>query len=209
MSLVKSINGFNHYEYKYYFIDTNIWIAYLRYTILDDKEDKVIPYINFIDEIIRHNEHLAGLPKKLADKSHHIKIIFSNTLLSEILNTSLREICMKEYFRKLDKNYKQFIFKNDYRSNVKSDYKEQLAILVDDIKSYSNHILQLDDFFSHSVYPVYLDRIDCNIDYNDMYFEHIITNSNLEICLVTDDGDFTPSTFPILTLNRNLLKIKK
>lgn len=207
MSLVKLIDGFNHYEYKYYFIDTNIWIALLRYTILEDKDDRVAPYINFIEQIISHNDNIDNLPAKIVKGTERIKIVFTNVLLSEIVNTSLREICMKEYFGKA--KYKQFKFKDDYRNNVNSDYNIQLALLVDDIKSYSNHIIQIDDFFSKSNYSVFLDKINNSIDYNDLYFEHFIANSNLKMCLITDDGDFIPSSFPILTMNKHLLKLNK
>lgn len=208
MSLAKCIVGFNFHLYKYYFIDTNIWIAFLRYTILSDSDKKVEPYISFIEDIISYNESLKKLPPRVSKKAVPIKIIFSNTLLSEIINTSLREIFMKEYFKSYNKNHRNYNFKNDYRNNVNTDYNQQLSILIDDIKSYNEHILQIDDYFTNTNYSVLLDKIDSYMDYNDMYYEHIIQNSNLEICLVTDDGDFVPSSFPILSLNKTLLKQK-
>lgn len=206
MSLVKNIEGFNFHLHKYYFIDTNIWIAFLRYTLLNDSNAKVAPYVSFIEDIITYNEELRKLPSKVYKKAIPIKIIFSNTLLSEIINTSLREIFMKDYFASLGRNYKACSFKHDYRNNVNSDYNEQLALLIDDIKSYNDHIFQIDDYFTNTNYSNLLDKINSSMDYNDMYYEHIISNSNLDICLVTDDGDFVPSKFPILSLNNSLLK---
>lgn len=208
MSLIKSIDGFNYHTYKYYFIDTNIWIAFLRYTLLSDSDKKVEPYISFIEKIISYNEELKKLPPKVAKKAIPFKIIFSNSLLSEIINTSLREIFMKKYFSDINQNYKSYNFKQDYRNNINSDYNQQLLLLKDDIKSYNEHILQIDDYFTNTNYTILLDKINSTIDYNDMYFDHIIQNSNLEICLVTDDGDFTSSSFPILTLNKTLLQKK-
>jgi hypothetical protein len=206
MGLVKSINGFNCFTYKYYFIDTNIWIAFLRYTILSDNNTRVAPYVEFIEEIINHNERISQLPTRLAKKSEAIKIVLSNTLLSEIINTSLREILMKEYFAGISQNYKNFTFKNDYRDNVNTDYTTQFSILIDDIKSFKDHIYQIEDYFLNITFSDLLDKINPSMDYNDMYFEYIIKSSGLEVCLITDDGDFTPSTFPILTLNNALLK---
>lgn len=206
MRLINSVAKFNIHTYKYYFIDTNIWIAFLRYTLLSDSNEKVTPYINFIESIIAHNESINSLPTKIRKKGILIKIIFSNTLLSEIINTSLREICMKQYFQNIEKNYKNYNFKDDYRNNINSDFTNQLSILIDDIKSYKEHILQIDDYFTTTEYPTLLDKINTNMDYNDMYYEHIIQNSNLDICLITDDGDFAASSFPILSLNKKLLQ---
>jgi len=204
MGLVKNIVGFNYFDYKYYFVDTNIWIAFLRYTILSDNDKNVEPYILFIEEIINHNERLKTLPINVAKKGTFVKIILSNTLLSEIINTSLREIFMKEYFGQA--SYKQYTFKHDYRDNVNSDYNTQLPILLDDIKSYKDHIIQIDDYFTNIEYTDLLNKIGHSTDYNDMYFEYIIQSSGLDICLITHDGDFSPTTFPILTLNKTLLR---
>lgn len=204
MSLVKNIVGFNYFNYKYYFVDTNIWIAFLRYTILSDNDKKVEPYVMFLEEIINHNERLKQQPPNVAKKGTYIKIVLSNTLLSEIVNTSLREIFMKQYFGPT--KYKQYTFKSDYRDNVRSDYNKQLPILLDDIKSYKEHIFQIEDYFTTIKYSDLLDQMDSSMDYNDMYFEYIIKRSCLKICLITHDGDFNPTTFPILTLNKSLLR---
>ncbi|MBF4515072.1 hypothetical protein IRZ71_01895 [Flavobacterium sp. ANB] len=204
MGLVKNIVGFNYFDYKYYFVDTNIWIAFLKYTILSDSDKDVEPYIAFLEDIINHNERLNQLPASIAKKGTYVKIVLSNTLLSEIINTSLREIFMKEYFGQA--KYKQYTFKNDYRDNVNSDYNTQLPILLDDIKSYKEHIIQIEDYFTNIQYSDLLNKLKPSMDYNDMYFEYIIQSSGLEICLITHDGDFCPTTFPILTLNKSLLR---
>lgn len=204
MGLVKNIVDVNYFDYKYYFVDTNIWIAFLKYTILSNNDKEVEPYITFLEEIINHNERLKQQPANIVKKGTFIKIVLSNTLLSEIINTSLREIFMKEYFGQ--NKYKQYTFKNDYRDNVNSDYNTQLPILLDDIKSYKEHIIQIEDYFKNIEYSDLLDKMDSSMDYNDMYFEYTIQSSGLEICLITHDGDFSPTTFPILTLNKSLLR---
>lgn len=202
-----NLNDANLDSYDYYFLDTNVWIAFLRYNF-DSNESNTYKYVTFIEDIMEHNENRKKQPSKVQKKIPEKKIILSSLLLSEILNTAMREIYMKNYFT--GNSYKSKNFKNDYRNNVQSDYSDKIEILSSDLISFQNHIEQINDSFGSLNYCNILQKqIKSNIDFNDDYFLLALQNSNLEkCCIITDDADFNSVTcsLPIITLNKNLIR---
>jgi hypothetical protein len=180
-----------------YFIDAHIWIFYLdsfnpKYKRYEKK------YIEFFNSIIEYN--ISPRPK----------IIMCSLLLSEIINTYIKNIALKEY---IEENYSgvlppEFNFKRNYRDTT--HFKKHFLKVCDDIKGLNKFIWLVDDNFN-TLHPYQiLKNIPENIDFNDFYYYSLCkeigrTNS---VSIVTHDPDFKFQDINIITGSRTLKDLK-
>jgi predicted nucleic acid-binding protein len=174
-----------------YFIDANVWIYYLQSVSQLKHHEKI--YTTFLDDIITSS--LDPQPM----------VLMPTILLSEIINTYLRKIAMKEFIS-LNGITSYLDFKNDYRPT--SHFKTSYSQILDDILSY-------DDLFepvnNGSLFQStnFIKNNTSNLDFNDTAYYHycIEYSKNSKITIVTNDSDFAVEDIPILTVNRDLLNL--
>ena len=92
---------------EFYFLDANVWIAVLESLANSTIGAYERPYIDFVEAVVVL--HSYDDPKLLKKIKNQPKFVMTSLLLSEIINTYLREVAMKNYFGK--DNYKKYNFK--------------------------------------------------------------------------------------------------
>ncbi len=187
-------------SYKYYFLDANVWIAYLKYTGKKPLDAHEQAYIDFFEAVITLHSHPPSLQKKLKNIP---KFIVTSLLLSEIINAYMRNVAMKVYYSSQSKDYKDYEFKKDYR--VTGDYTTQLKLLVNDFVAFKDYIeLRDDNFIEIDPYSI-LPDIGNQTDFNDYYYFYSFVKEQIPI--ITNDSDFVFIDLPIITSQRKLLQI--
>lgn len=202
--LIHNINSFVVEDYPLYFCDANVWIATLKYYgVCGGINDYEIPYQDFISAIVNLNE--LSDPTAVKRRKNKPKIILTSLVLSEVINSYMRNVAMKAFFGGADE-FKKHDFKRDYRDNSASDYKDQLKNLCTDIIAFSDYTIFYNDDFS-LIEPfkiiTFLPTIDA--DFNDLYYYTYFKDKNIPI--VTHDKDFKFEDMSIITSNRELLRI--
>ena len=176
-----------------YFIDANAWIYSMQN--FDNLDWWAKYYYDFFYEIIE---------SKLSPKP---QIILPSLLISEIINTYLRQIAIPDY--RLINNIpaaKEIKFKRDYRPT--DHYKKSFERLMDDIMSFKSSILFLDD--SRIVNDATLLNKNTGIfDYNDYLYHCLCKELKKEhrVIIVTHDSDFQVNDIEIATMNKTLLSL--
>jgi predicted nucleic acid-binding protein len=184
----------SHVEPIKYFIDANVWIyAMQNSNSLKYWENK---YADFFFDIIDSN--LDPQPK----------IILPSLLISEIINTYLRQIALKEYKDKAGINKSApFDFKKDYRPT--QHYKDNLEQICDDILGYKSSIDFVSDDLMVKNPDIILNVPSSNFDYNDYIYYCMCQNigATTSLAMITNDSDMDVSDIKILTENRTLLAL--
>jgi hypothetical protein len=201
--LISDISSFPVDNCPYYYCDANVWIAALKHYGLCGADSYELPYQTFIEAIVNLNENNdPKLVKKIKNKP---KIILSSLVLSEIINSFMRNVAMKAYFGGIDE-YKKYDYKKDYRDNPSSDYKNQLTNLCTDISSFEDYtILENDDFINLNPFNWITQLSSIDADFNDLYYYQYLKGK--AIPFVTHDKDFKFQNLHVITANHNLLRL--
>ncbi|MVM40393.1 hypothetical protein GO730_26605 [Spirosoma sp. HMF3257] len=198
-----NIKGYSPEEYPFYFFDANVWIAKLKSSNNLHLDTFDADYLNLFDAIITLQNHPPAIRKKI--KGHIPKIVMTSMLLSEIINTYMRKISMRNFYPTgpIDPN----AFKN-FRKQLA--YKKDLLNLISDIQAFDDYVYQVDDDFGN-VYKTdilsSLSRKAMDHDFNDYYYYHLFKNKG--IAIVTRDSDFTFEDQIIVTGHPDLLKLSR
>lgn len=175
-----------------YFIDANVWIYSMQNpSSLKHWESK---YSNFFFDIIDSN--LDPKPK----------IVLPSLLISEIINTYIRQIALPEY-KTNNGIIGNFDFKRSYRGT--QDYKDNFERVCDDILGYKSSI----DFISDDIVmknpDVILTIPSTKFDYNDYIYYCMCQEigSKKSLKMITNDSDMAVRDIKILTENRTLLSL--
>ena len=199
MASIQELKDLDPQSYPVYFFDANIWIALIKYNNLNKKEKGFDEYINLFEAIVQlNNISDPKIEKKIKCKP---RIAITSMLLSEIINAYLRRVAMPAFL-----NGSSGDFKKDYRENIYSDYDKQLKIIISDILSYSFTFVYVDDAFSSIDHNSFLNSLNRNLDFNDLYYLNLMELKS--IAIVTHDKDFNTHNVSILTSNYRLLKSK-
>lgn len=201
---IYDITAFPVDDFPYYYCDANVWITTLKYYGIGGVETYEAPYQTFIDAIVNLNTTQdSEASKRIKNRP---KIILSSLVLSEIINSFMRNVAMKAFFGGGD-TYKNFDFKSQYRDDPNSDYKKQLKHLCTDISSFSDYTeIQNDDFIAIDPYKWITQLHLVDADFNDYFYYQYLKGKNIPF--VTHDKDFKFQDIPIITANKRLLKIK-
>jgi len=173
-----------------YFIDANVWIYVLdSFSTLSNTENA---YIEFFYSIIE----FEGETKP--------KIIMNSLLLSEIINTYMRQVALNQYRIEKGGKIDKVDFKRDYRPT--EHYKKFYSSVCDDIKGYRDSIEVVDDNFIGNKPFEILQEKKLNADFNDYYYYLICKNIKQQstVSIVTHDGDFKFEDIEIITTNQAL-----
>jgi hypothetical protein len=174
-------------DYPFVFCDANIWIAALKVGKLQSEKFEY-PYVQFFSRIVEINALAHSGDKKIFQCKHIPKIVFTSLLLSEIINTYMRNVAMPLNFPGI--NCKGVNFKSAYRDDPNSNYKKYFSILIDDLVSYyeSDCLALFDDKFTKSQPIELLKAMHHSMDFNDyFYFQHF---KNEKIPILSADKDF-------------------
>jgi hypothetical protein len=177
-----------------YFIDANVWIYSLQG--FDDLQRWQQRYFDFFYDIVES--------KRIPEP----KIILTSLLLSEIINTYLKQIAIPDYKLLMGIPFSQeFKFKTDYRPTA--HYEESFARIMDDIFSFRSSILFIDDKDIANENTLLKNNIGI-FDYNDYLYYCLCKelNKKHKVIIVTNDGDFKVNDIEIITSNRELLALK-
>jgi hypothetical protein len=178
-----------------YFVDANVWIYSLQ--SFGELENWKANYYTFFYDIIESN--LDPQPK----------IIVPALLLSEIVNTFLRQIAIPEYKLSMGIDAKdKFDFKRGYRHTA--HHKDSFERIMDDIGGLHSSLLFLDDSGIVGKPSLLLNKSIGSIDYNDYLYYSLCKEFSKKdgVVILTNDGDFVVDDLPIITLNRNLLGLR-
>lgn len=195
--MIKHINDLVINNYNYFFLDANVWIYQLRGS--SNLENWLEPYIKVFDSIINKNDTLADLPAKVKKDEVRPRIILTSMLLSEIINSYLRNVAMKRFCPNCTD------FKKEYREDKYSNYDSELKSIITDITSFSDYIYLLDDSFNNIDIFTKLELLDRSTDFNDLYYNCLLENKDIPI--ITNDADFNVEYNTIYTANNKLLNI--
>lgn len=200
---IYDITSFPVDEYPYYYCDANVWIAALKCYCSGSVDAYEEPYHIFIEAVVNLNEEQDS--QVLKTIKHQPKIILTSLVLSEIVNSFMRNVAMKSYFMGSVQS-RQPEFKKDYRDNPSSDYRRQLKNLCTDIIAFSDYtILQDDEFNKTDPYSWIGNLHTIDADFNDLYYFEFLKDKNIPF--VTSDKDFKFQDVPIVTANRKLLNL--
>jgi len=178
-----------------YFFDTNAWIYAMQR--FDDLEWWEKLYYNFFYDVIE--SELSPKPQ----------IILTSLLLSEIVNTFLRQVAIPDY--KLSTNipgHQEVIFKSQYRPT--QHYRDSFKKLMDDIYSLKNAILFVHDAEVTNE-DILLPQDIGMFDYNDYLYYKLSQelNKNQKVTIITNDSDFQVEDIEVITANKTLLALNK
>jgi len=178
-----------------YFLDAQIWV-YATQSFNMSNENWQLRYVNFFQSIIDND--LVTKPK----------ILLNSLLLSEIINTYMKQIAFVDYCKSLNKSTNEVSYKKEYRKDP--HYKTSFKYINDEIKSYRTIIEFVDDKHIVNQFPDFLKADILPFDLNDYYFyltckEYSKIN---ELICITNDGDFLVNDINILTYNKELLQAK-
>lgn len=195
MSFRKNIIKLSHSRVEpiKYFIDANVWIyAMQNPNSLKYWESK---YADFFFDII--DSKLDPQPK----------IILPSLLISEIINTYIRQIALKEYKNQVGVSSDKFDFKRDYRPT--QHYKDNLEQICDDILGYKSSIDFVSDDLMVKNPDIILNVPSSNFDYNDYIYYCMCQNisATTSLAMITNDSDMDVSDIKILTENKTLLAL--
>jgi len=191
------LSDFDPENFPQIFIDANIWIASLENNNFSSTDKRFNPYIDKFDAIVNLNTHTA--PKIVKKLKNQPKIVMTNMLVSETINAYLRNVAMKQFLGKPNGN-----FKKEYREERYSDYDKQLKNIVTDIQALDFTMAFVDDDYSAMCPLDFLNEINRDIDYNDLYYAKLL--GKLGIPIMTDDRDFLFENVTVITNNQELLK---
>ena len=124
-----------------------------------------------------------------------------SVLLSEIINTYMHCVAMKEYIYDTYNGIKpnSFDFKKNYR--LTKHYQDNFRVVCDNIKSYHSYIEPLnDDFIDLKPFQI-LKKCPDSLDFND-YFYYLLCKkiSNTKpVSIITNDQDFKFEEVSIIT----------
>lgn len=178
-----------------YFLDANVWIYAMQdESLLNSYE---ILYFNFFYNLI--DSQLLPQPK----------IILPTLLFSEIVNTYLTRVAIKDY--KAEQGISQSTpldFKKDYRST--NHYRDSYKKICDDIMAFRSSIVFLNDSSVVKNPPSYLNWNVKEFDFNDFFYYHICKEYQKQnnITIITNDGDFRISDIPIITVHKDILDLR-
>jgi hypothetical protein len=174
-----------------YFLDANVWVYALQYLESPSPNYWEQVYVDFFDDLI--NERSQP------------KILMPSVLVSEIINTYIRDVPFKEFKNKTGKLDAHF--KKDFRPS--SDYLIAYHSILDDLKSYKNCIQFIDDSCILNPSPQFLSKDFTDVDFNDKYYFHLLKelSKTTPLTIVTNDGDFHIEDIPILTVHKDLLAL--
>lgn len=196
MSYRKNIIKLSHSRVEpiKYFIDANVWIyAMQNPNSLQYWENK---YANFFFDIID------------SDLDPQPKIILPSLLISEIINTYLRQVALKEYKKIVGaSSVSPDYFKRDYRPT--QHYKDNLEQICDDILGYKSSIDFVSDDLMVKNPDIILKVPSSNFDYNDYIYYCMCQDisATTSLAMITNDSDMDVSDIKILTENRTLLAL--
>ena len=174
-----------------YFIDANVWI-YSMQNPNSLKNHYQKKYSDFFFDIID------------SDLDPQPKIILPSLLISEIINTYIRQIALPEHKTSCGITG-NFDFKRDYRPT--QHYKDSFEQVCDDILGYKSSI----DFISDDIIvrnpDIILTIPSTNFDYNDYIYYCMCQeiSSKTALKMITNDSDMAVNDINILTENRTLL----
>lgn len=192
---IKKLTQYTKVEPITYFIDAQVWIYSMN--SFEDKKWWEERYIKFFFDIIE------------SDINPKPKILVSTLLISEIINTYLRQVAMPEYklFNDVSKN-DSFNFKKDYR--ITNHYKNSYKQVCDDIFSYKESILFCNDSSIISNAESILKADISAFDFNDYSYYLLCKEFSKDntIKILTNDGDFMVKDIDMITLNKDLLNLK-
>jgi hypothetical protein len=176
-----------------YFIDANVWIYAMQNPY--SREHWQNKYANFFFDIIDSN------------LDPHPKIILPSLLISEIINTYLRQIALKEYKDQVGVSSDKFDFKRNYRPT--QHYKDNLEQICDDILGYKSSIDFVSDDLMVKNPDIILNVPSSNFDYNDYIYYCMCQNigATTSLAMITNDSDMDVSDIRILTENKTLLAL--
>ncbi len=174
-----------------YFLDSNVWIFALSNITNPTPSESI--YMDFMGKMLENG-----------------CIFYSHSLvISEVFNAIAR-INFKNYKRFLPKDPKNRLsvhqienldFKRDYRGS--DDYLHNFERFKSEFEIYCHNIHILDREIEIDV-AYQVKNIDANSDFNDyLYYEMAL---DLDLTIITDDGDFNYQEIEILTENQTLLR---
>lgn len=174
-----------------YFFDANVWIYYLQnFHSLNPYEQD---YFYFFDDVTTST--LDPYPT----------ILMPTILLSEIVNTYLRQIAMKEYIQSngLTNNID---FKRDYRPTA--HFKNAYAQVLDDIFAFEDIFENVNNgtLITNSAF---IKSNSSSLDFNDTAYYHYCLEyaKTKTVTFVTNDRDFAVENINILTNQPYLLSL--
>lgn len=201
--LISDIRSLPVEDFPLYYCDANVWIATLKLYGNGVADSYELPYQTFVEAIVNLNEN--NDPQQIKKIKNKPKIILSSLVLSEIINSFMRNVAMKAYFGGNDE-YKKHDYKKDYRDNPVSNYKKELTNLCTDISSFEDYtILEQDDFVNMKPYSWINQLSSLDADFNDLYYYKYLKSKGIPF--VTNDKDFNFQDIPIITANPKLLKL--
>lgn len=166
-----------------FFFDTNVWIHVIAPTFSNDTGSN--KYISFFDKVF---------------EGKSTKIAVTSVLISEIINTYMRQVAFKLYMSEFNTTIDPKDFKSRYRSTL--HYSEHYALVCDELDQRKDKFLYLADPLENFSFTE--PQENQRLDFNDFIFHKLC--SEQAITFVTDDGDFFLEDISILTLNQNLYK---
>jgi len=199
---IYQIQNFIPEDYPFYFCDANVWIAILKYYGIGSVRSYEEPYQDFFLAIINLNENKDPVAVKRI--KNRPKIVLTSLLLSEVINAYMRNVAMKSFFGG-GEAYKSHNFKTEYRDNIHSDYKKQIATFTSDLATFQDYVvLYNDDFTTISPFSFLPSLSTLNADFNDLYYFHFLKGKSIP--LVTHDKDFLFQDITIITNQQALLR---
>lgn len=178
-----------------YFLDANVWIYAMQDESLLNRYET--PYFNFFYKII--DSQLFPQPR----------IILPTLLFSEIVNTYLTRVAIRDYKAQENIPDKTALdFKKDYRPT--KHYRDSYKKICDDIMALRSSIIFINDDSVVKNPPGYLNWDVKEFDFNDFFYYQICKEYQKQnkITIITNDGDFRINDIPIITVNRDILNLR-
>jgi len=174
-----------------YFFDANVWIYYMQNIYALNSLEQL--YVDFFDEVI--NSRIDPNPT----------ILMPTILLSEIVNTYLRQVAMKDYIQANGINT-SIDYKRDYRPTT--HFQHAYAQVLDDVFAFEDMFENVNN--STLVANSKFIKSNTNsIDFNDSaYYHYCLEYSKKKpVTFLTNDKDFTVENIHILTNRPELLTL--
>lgn len=201
---IYDITAFPVDEFPYYFCDANVWIAAMKCYCLGSVDKYEEPYQTFVEAVVNLNEERDT--HALKHIKNQPKIVLTSLVLSEIINSYMRNVAMKSFFMGSVLS-KPPDFKKDYRDNPSSNYRAQLKNLCTDIIAFSDYtVLWDDEFIKVDPYSWLNNLHSIDADFNDLYYYEYIKHKHIPF--VTSDKDCKFPDVTIITANKELLSLK-
>lgn len=173
-----------------YFFDSNFWFPYFHRVNNPKSNEK--PYFDFFEKVLKFPDS----PKP--------KIVVTNSLISEVVNRSLRSVAMPK-FAKLNgddpKKLPQDYYKTVYRQS--DQFCEDYEFYISNFKDFLGNILFAKDGSNQYKPKEILSTNNLKLDFNDQLFYMVARKQGYSI--VTNDSDFWVKEVEILTSNPTLI----